>query len=379
MSRTAIILPAALLVALVAGAYFFLSRKQDENVRVFERERMEIPVENDTTEEPEVRPVEEEPAPAFAPFGTVSVAPDVTLDGTGTNIDSPEFWEAPNAEDTLLLVSAKGNDLVEVWKYPFAGNELPPIRLAPTPNGLDVDQDRDILLIGDSRERVIRVHTLPDRAFVKTIGEGRIGSGETNIDILDRGGKKWIFVSESHAVKAFDLDTGALVASFEPRVESIEELLADSHSQTIYVPEEEGIASDIIRGGGIVAHTPDGSPTPSEGRNIFGNTGVFSGDAEGITLYACPSDGSSDNGHGLIIVADQAGADTGFKFFDRRTWDYLGTLRLTGVTGTDGVASTTKPLPRYPMGLFAATDDDSSIALVSWEKIFAATGLSCGK
>lgn len=378
MSRTAIILLVAILAASIAGSYFFLSQKPDENIHVFERERMGAPAGNDVVKTAEAPPIEEEVALAFAPFGTVSVVPDMMLDGTGTNVDSPEFWEAPNVEDTLLLVSAKGNDLVEVWKYPFLGTELPPLRLAPTPNGLDVDQDRDMLIVGDSQERIIRVYSLPDQAFVRTIGKGEIGSGETNIDILDRGGKKWVFVSESHAVKAFDLDTGELLSSFEPQVESIEEILADSFSQTIYVPEEEGITSDVIRNGGIVAHTPSGSPLPSDGKNIFGNTGVFSGDAEGVTLYTCPSDGSRDDGNGLIIVADQAGAATGFKFFDRRTWAYLGTLRLRGVTGTDGIASTQKPLPLYPTGLFAATNSDASVALVSWEKILAATKLSCG-
>lgn len=264
MSRTAIILLSAILAASIAGSYFFLSQKPDENTHVFERERMEAPAGNDVVKTAEAPPIEEEDALALAPFGTVSVVPDMMLDGTGTNIDSPEFWEAPNAEDTLLLVSAKGNDLVEVWKYPFVGTELPPLRLAPTPNGLDVDQDRDMLIVGDSQERIIRVHSLPDQAFVRTIGKGEIGSGETNIDILDREGKKWVFVSESHAVKAFDLDSGALLSSFEPQVESIEEILADSFSQTIYVPEEEGIASDVIRNGGIVAYTPSGSPLPSD-------------------------------------------------------------------------------------------------------------------
>lgn len=376
MSRIIVILFAVLIIA-GFGAYFFLPEPSEKRSDATEPGQASVSVEKDSADPAKTSPPSEKPLPVFSQFGTVSVIPDSVLDGAGTNIDSPEFWEAPDPKDTLLLVSAKGNDLIEIWKYPFTGNELPPLALTPTPNGLDVDQDRDLLLVGDSRKRAVLIYSLPSRTFVRTIGEGQIRSGETNIDILDRNGGKWVFVSESHAVRAFDLDTGALLTSFEPRVESIEEVLADNFSQTIYIPEEEGVASDVIQGGGITAYAPDGSPMPSDGENIFGNTGVFSGDAEGVALYTCASDGVRDNGAGLIIVADQAGADTGLIFFDRTTWKYLGTLRIRGVTGTDGIASTQLPFPLYPLGLLAVTDRDSKVALVSWEKILSATKLSC--
>ena len=62
-------------------------------------------------------------AESFAPFGTVAITPDWELEGAGTNIDSIAFWEAPNPEESLMLVTAKGNQLVEVWRHPFGEND----------------------------------------------------------------------------------------------------------------------------------------------------------------------------------------------------------------------------------------------------------------
>ncbi len=60
-------------------------------------------------------------------FGTITLDPDIEVNGAGQNIDTIEFWKAPDSSQTLMFVSAKGNQLVEVWKYPFVGNEQTPI------------------------------------------------------------------------------------------------------------------------------------------------------------------------------------------------------------------------------------------------------------
>ena len=52
----------------------------------------------------------------------------------------------------------------------------------------------------------------------------------------------------------------------------------------------------------------------------------------------------------------------------------LGTLRLEGISNTDGIASTQRPLPDYPLGLFAAIDDDAATAIVGWDVILEAIG-----
>jgi hypothetical protein len=60
-------------------------------------------------------------------FGTITVDPDIQVNGAGQNVDTIEFWNAPDNTETLMFVTAKDNNLVEVWKYPFDGNELSPL------------------------------------------------------------------------------------------------------------------------------------------------------------------------------------------------------------------------------------------------------------
>ena len=95
-------------------------------------------------------------------------------------------------------------------------------------------------------------------------------------------------------------------------------------------------------------------------------------------LYTCLSGNGGDTGRGLLIVADQRDDQTDFELFDRQTWQHLGSLRIEGVSNTDGIASTQQVLPGYPLGIFAAINDDDTIVGVGWDKILTATGLKCG-
>ena len=127
---------------------------------------------------------------------------------------------------------------------------------------------------------------------------------------------------------------------------------------------------------GIYAYTPEGQPFLKNGSNRFGGGGIIQRDAEGIWVYSLPADGKKDKGRGFIIVSDQRKDVTDFEFFDRRTWKHLGTLRLTGVNMTDGLASIQKPMKNYPLGLFAAIDDDRSTVGIGWDKVLKAMGIS---
>ncbi len=47
------------------------------------------------------------------------------------------------------------------------------------------------------------------------------------------------------------------------------------------------------------------------------------------------------------------------------------------MANTDGVASTQQAMPGFPLGLFAAINDDRSVAGIGWDAILGATGLGC--
>ena len=301
-------------------------------------------------------------------FGSVTLSPALVLDGAGENIDSIAFWEAPDPTNTLMFVTGKDNDLVEVWQYPFVANELAPILFPANINGVGVDQETDLLYVSD---RVVSVFSLPGRQSVGSLGQGILGIGENNLDILkSAAGQTEIYVSDDHNVYRFEAISGQLLGSFAPPVSSIETVLADDYYQMILVPEEQGPAGYP----GIYAYHPDGTVFERNGTNRFGNNGEFDADEEGILLYTFPAHGADDDGRGFIVVSDQRSDVTDFECFDRQTWAHLGTFQLQGVSNTDGIASTQRALPGYPLGVFAAINNDTSVVIVGWNEVFAAMG-----
>jgi len=303
-------------------------------------------------------------------FGTRTLAPAFELDGSGTDVDSIAFWEPPDPTNTLMFVTGKANDLLEVWKYPFQGNELSPVPFPANINGVAVDQETDRLYVSDSKVSVL---SLPDLQLKEDFGQGIIGVGENNLDILEQtNGQTIIYVSDDHNVHRFAADTYSYLGSFAPPVSSIETVLADVFYQLILVPEEQGPLGNP----GVFAFHPDGTPFLKNGTNRFGYHGEFDSDEEGILLFTFPTDGKSDNGAGFYVVADQRSDQTDFEFFDRETWSHLGTLRVEGVSNTDGIASTQLAMPDYPMGLFAAINNDSTTVGLGWDVIFDAIGVN---
>jgi len=236
-------------------------------------------------------------------------------------------------------------------------------------NGIAVDQERARLYVAVSTPAsTVAVFSLPELAFQGELVAGAEDLGsEPNLALLRRpDGARWLYVSADAVVHVRDAGTGAAVGEWSPPT-GLETMVADDRDQVIYVPDENG-------GTGVRAYDALGAPHLRGGTNRLGE-GVFDEDAEGILLYRCSADGASDDGSGFLVVSDQRSAQTEFELFDRRTWQHLGAFRLTGVSNTDGIASTQRPLPGWPRGLFAAVDDDTATAVIGWDKIFAATGL----
>jgi hypothetical protein len=190
---------------------------------------------------------------------------------------------------------------------------------------------------------------------------------EPNLALLKLcDGRKRVYISADNIIYIHDAATGSYLGEFTP-LRDVETAVADNFYQAVYIPDENDRS-------GVYAYEPDGSDYKRRGTNRFGGGGIFEKDGEGIVVYTHKIDGK-DTGRGLIIVADQRKPVTDFEFFDRQTWSHLGTLRIPGVSNTDGIASTQQALPGYPLGLFAVVNDDSSVVCVGWDKIFEATGL----
>ena len=318
-------------------------------------------------------------------FGTIEVSLDVELTGAGDNIDTIEFWKALDINESLMFVTSKNSSLVEVWKYPFGtGDEQTYLTHSSfisgaQVNGVQVDQETDLLYISLGRyASYVCVFTLPDLVFVTNFGSEDNNyhyQKEPNLTLLNLpNGDKNLYVSADDIVYIHDVsdvasqDFGNLVGSFNP-IKGLETMQADDYFQNLIIPDEKNKT-------GIYAYYPNGTDYPSTGESNFG-TNTIQGDGEGILLYNC-SAGSSDQGDGFFVVADQITTVSEFEFFDRETWEHFGIMKVTGVSNTDGIASFPYSIPNYPMGVFAAINNDATTVLVSWEKIFAAIAANGG-
>lgn len=303
----------------------------------------------------------------------VTLTPDTVLTGKGENVDTIGVWEAPNPEDTLVFVSAKGNSLVEVWKYPFTDNEQEALQIeefgTSNVNGVVIDQEKDLLYItvGDEVSSAF-VFELPSLELKSQfVNASRELHGEPNCGLLKRpDGQTLVYVTSDNAISIHDAATGEQLDIVDQPTD-VETVYADPYYQIVYVPDENDRT-------GVNVYTPDLKPYMKDGTNHFG-TGAFEDDAEGVWVYASNGFGGSDDGSGYIIVSDQRSPLTDFEFFDRQTWEHLGTLRLEGVGNTDGLVSNQRPLPEYPLGFFAAINDDTSTAIIGWDKIIKGMGL----
>ena len=298
-------------------------------------------------------------ASAFAQGFDVELTPDKVLNGNGQNMDTADFFNADPATESMLFVTAKSNDIIEVWKYPY-DEQFTTLNISGTPNGVAVDGNRLYVGIYGSNPRV-EVYELPDLDYVQTIGAGTIANGETNLDILHLpNGDIRIYVSDdTPRVLGFNALTGQLEAiiMLSPYFQSVETVLCDDYHQIIFVPDEDGVT-------GVHYFSPYGSHYGSFG------AGDFQSDAGGITLY------DAGYGRGYVIVADQKNPLSEFEFYDRQTFDHVGVLKLTGVNNTDGIVLTQQSSGLYPSGVFAAIDDDATTALISWRTVMDETGIA---
>jgi hypothetical protein len=309
---------------------------------------------------------------SLEPFGTLTItASDIEFDvrGDGENVDSLAFWEAAEPAQSLMFVTSKNNPSIEVYQYPFE-SQLTTISCGEASNGVWVDQENDILYITERDSSNVCAYDLPalsnnDALSFTTASTGN--QSEPNLTILKlENGESRVYVSYDNTVYYHDAGTGKSLGQFTPS-EEVETMYGDDFYQLIYIPDERHPS-------GIYSYSADGNPAGLP----FGIPPIFDRDAEGVSVYKCTSTGGDDNGEGLIVVSDQKGDMTDFEVFNRKTKVHLGTINISGVNLTDGIAITQQASPDYPFGLLVVIDDDTSTIGIGWDTILEKTGLSCG-
>lgn len=319
-----------------------------------------------------------------APFGRIEISSYTILNGDGRDVDTIGFWIAPDPLNSLMFVSAKGNDIVEIWQYPFNSdstyaelneNNSDGCLGGDRVNGVAVNQEQNLLYIAvsepDNNICIFEIDGFNVQFLEQVDVDYNLGS-EPNLALLHHlDGQVYLYLSADDVIYIYNTETMTEIGDFDiTSVDEIEVIFADDFYQYLYIPDENDHT------GVYVYSVADDGLMQNDDIANFGADDIFEADAEGVLIYHCMSEGI-DNGKGWIVVSDQRDELTDFEFFDRVTLEHLGTINIETVNNTDGIASTQIALPDYNLGIFAVIDDDQQTVLVGWKSILEATGLHC--
>lgn len=302
-------------------------------------------------------------------------------DGSG-ELDSVALWVGPNPDASLLFVTDKTKNRLEVHSPVsntflgiLGGTGAEPGKFK-RPNSVLVAHGvpslasgpQDLLFVVERDNARVSYFLLPFMFYLGSFGTGTLDSpmgiaqhwdnGQLSLWITDVGpSPQRVYVYDIVAVPhGF---SGVLDFSFAPGGgATLESIAVDPVAQRVLVCDE-GSNADIM-------------VFDLQGRFIrrFG-AGRFVNDPEGIALF------DLGDGHGYWVVSDQNATPVEFEVFDRKSLSWI--TSFSGPTeGTDGVVLTQEPLANLPGGSFYAVHLDRSVHAYHWADIAAATRLCPG-
>lgn len=293
-------------------------------------------------------------------------------------LDSPAVWIAPDPSRSLLFVTDKTLDYVEVhdpvqntYVGRFGGSGSEPGRFQ-RPNSVAVAYavpsttgPQDVLFVVERDNQRVSAFLLPWGLYLGAFGSSSLQepmgiglhweSGQLQAWVTDIGFAPDRVVVFGIAITGTGLAGTPLFTFNAPANAVLESILIDPVERRALVCDE-GSGHDVMvfdLAGQLVER--------------FGS-GVFVDDPEGIALW------DAGGGEGYLIVADQQALPVQFEVFGRREHRWLG--HFTGATnGTDGVALVQQSLPNLPGGSFFAAHEDRAVHAYSWTDIAAAMHL----
>ncbi len=302
----------------------------------------------------------------------------VSPDMRGEELDSIATWvDADGA--TLLLATGKSTHRLAL----FDGDSGEPLRTvgargkAPgefnRPNGLAVFGN--VLFVVERDNHRVQLLTLPDLQPLALFGADELRSPygiwlhetaprELEAFVTDSFmyGERYDVVPPadelSQRVRRYRLrfdDQGHLDAAYQgsfgetegpARLNMVESIAGDPAHDRLLVAEEDRTSPSNL-------HVYDfkGQWT---GRSL--PEGTFSGEAEGVVLWACSATG------GYWLAVDQQAPLTWFHLFDRTSLAPVGSFHGEVTANTDGIALHAAATPRFPGGALYAVHDDRAVS-----------------
>lgn len=296
--------------------------------------------------------------------------------GHGT-LDSPAVWIAPDPNQSLLLVTDKSRDWIEihdpirnVYLGRLGGSGSAPGKLA-RPNSLAVAYGvptlggpLDVLFVVERDNHRISAFYLPYGLYLGSFGNADLDQ-PMGIAVHWEGAQLQLWITDigprPQSVVVFDVvQTPTGVGGVKqhaypmPSGAVLESIEIDSLHRNALICDEA--ANDVM------VYSLEGLLLSRFGR------GHFTSDTEGLRIF------DSGNGNGFILVTDQIAKPVEWEVFDRRTHKFM--LNFSGVTSaTDGIALIQTPMPNFPNGALWASHLDRAVHAYDWRDIAAATGL----
>jgi len=292
-------------------------------------------------------------------------------------LDTPAVWVAPDPAQSLLLVTDKTQDWVEIHSATTntylgrLGGSGTGIGRLSRPNAVTVAYavpttagPRDVLFVVERDNHRVAAYYLPYGLSLGSIGETELHE-PMGIAVHWDGAQPQIWVTEMgttpQRVVVFDVVpsptglTGVQRFAFNvPASSVLESIAVDAANGRVIVSDEGSFDVMVFDMQGTFLQR-------------FG-TGRFFDDPEGIAIY------DTGNGTGYVIVTDQVASPTTWEVFDRQSLNFI--LQFNGPTkGTDGIALVQQALPNFPQGSFFAVHEDRAVHAYDWSAIGAATGL----
>lgn len=314
----------------------------------------------------------------------------ITPRSPADEFDSPTAWSAPGGGRWLIGTAKKSHQLVVFDGETGAllrrvGGRGPEPGRFDRPNGVFAWGDR--LFVAERDNRRVQVLSLPGFTPLATFGEAELRSpyglwlhepeagtlevwvtdsymeGERHEIVpalakLDARLKRYTLLVDGDAVSArFAGAAGDTSPAGALRV--VESVVGDPAHGRLLVAEE-----DVPTGTGYRVYDLEGRYA---GRDM--GVGVFSAQAEGLALWACP------DGSGVWIGADQFHDRSVFHVFDRATLAPLGQFAGEATSLTDGLWLSQAPSARFPAGVLYASNGDAAFSAFDWRDIARSLGL----
>lgn len=316
---------------------------------------------------------------AAASRATVTAAQETApVPHSGDAADDPAIWVHPtrSAKSTIIGTDKRGG----LGVYDLAGRQLH-YYADSRPNNVDLrygfplaGTKVTVVATSDSEADTIRLYRVDQTTRgLKTIGRPiPTGIGVAGLCAYrsPSSGKYYVFVTDnSGTVQQWELigGGGGEVGARKVRTlrlgSTAEGCVADDGLRRLYISEEK-----------VAIWRYGAEPKAGTARVSVDAAGAgrLTADIEGLSIY------EAGKNAGYLIASSQ-GSDS-FAVYDRHSNKYVMSFkvdpgRIDGVTHTDGIDVTNRPLGRaFPRGLFVAQDDDDesgrqNFKLVRWDLI----------